>query len=104
MLDGRLLGGVRARYENDSIPERVTTPSHMDFDKVELGGVVSWALGRHTALLAQYSHFFLVGETVDESTYHPIAERGLEAFDKPSPTGTYGGAADSVTLFFSAQL
>ncbi|HTM21467.1 MAG TPA: outer membrane protein transport protein, partial [Kofleriaceae bacterium] len=103
-LEGRGLGALRARWEPNSIPESTLAPNNLDFDKVELGAALRFWISRRAAVLGQYSHYLLRGRTVDQSLHQPLAERELDAFNHPSPTGDYSAAADYVAFVLSVVM
>lgn len=104
LLEGRALVAARARYEPNSLPESTTAPNNLDFDKLELGLAARFALSARTSLVGMYSHYFMPDRVVDDSLHQPLAEPTLDAFNHPSPTGTYGATADYVAFALSVAM
>lgn len=92
---------MMARYEDNYVAEPTYTPSNMNFSKIEVGAALRWQMTDKLSLISHYSHFFLPDVVVDESLHRPVAVEGLDAFNHPSPTGRYSGAADQLMVAVS---
>jgi long-subunit fatty acid transport protein len=103
-LEGRGLGALRARWEPNTVPESTVAPNNLDFDKVELGAALRFWISPRAAVVGQYSHYLLRGRTVDDSLHQPLAERELDAFNHPAPTGEYQAAADYLAFMLSVVM
>jgi long-subunit fatty acid transport protein len=96
--EGRGVGIVRTRYENDTVTEITTTPNNADFHKLELGGGVRWQISRRIELTGLYSHFFVFDKEVRSSLHRPNTLTSLDPYNHPTPTGRYSAGADKLTV------
>ena len=85
-------------FQANTIPENTFAPNNIDFHRVEVGLAIRWRVADAVSILAQYSHIFLIDQVIDESLHRPLTQPSLTAFNHPTPTGTYSGAADTVRL------
>jgi long-subunit fatty acid transport protein len=92
-IDG-LRVALAGGFETGTIPLELVTPNNLDFDKWTMAVAASWQITSAWSILAEYQHFFLVPLEVRESFHRPIAQASLAAFNHPSPTGHYDGAAN----------
>jgi len=70
----------------------------------ELGTALQWSFSERISGTAAYSHYFIPPREVDDSLHQPLAEPSLDAFNHPSPTGTYDATSDYLTLSMSVVL
>ncbi|MFK7984710.1 MAG: OmpP1/FadL family transporter [Sandaracinaceae bacterium] len=91
-------------FQTNSAPEATTAPNTLDFNRLELGLAARWRIAPEFSVMAQYSHTFLFDTNVDESLFRPVAQPSLTAFNRPTPTGVYSGAANSVRLGVALHL
>ena len=103
-LEGRGVAALRGRFENNGVPETTVTPSNIDFTKWELGAALGWQFSERVSGTAAYSHYFIPPREVNDSLHQPLAEPSLDAFNHPSPTGTYDATSDYLTLSMSVTL
>lgn len=89
---------IHGAFQTNIIPNSTIAPNNIDFDRVEVGLALRWRVIDELSLMAQYSHLFLLDRVVTESLHRPITEPGFDAFNHPSPTGTYTGAADTIRI------
>jgi len=96
-----LATALRLEYENNTRPERFTTPVSIDYHKLSFHVGLAWQVARWLVLTLEYGHFFLLPRDVGESEFYPRSQAISpveQGFDKPSPTGRYTGVADRVGL------
>jgi len=92
---------IRGRWERNTVPDVMITPSNIDFKKYELGAALRWKLSPRLAVSSQVSHFFIPARTIDESLYQSTSEPTLDAFSKPSPLGRYTARAEYFAVWMS---
>lgn len=85
-------------YQSNTVPDSTVAPNNLDFHRVEVGLAARWRIVEELSVMVQYSHLFLVDRNVTESLHRPLTQPSLAAFNHPSPTGRYTGAADTIRL------
>ncbi len=97
----QLVAGVRIEVRPIKIPELYAMPVSVDFDRLSVHVGATWRVTRWMTLLLEYAHHFTFTRTVSKSLFAPNAYPTTpdeQAFDKPSPTGTYKVSTDHLAI------
>ncbi len=96
--------GALFRYQTNTVPETTMTPNTLEFEKVEVSVGVQWEMTDGVLLTAQYSHWFMPDRDIQRSLHRPLTQPSLQAYNHPSPTGTYRASANGAQLGLIVRL
>jgi long-subunit fatty acid transport protein len=106
-LSPRLVLATMLEITPATRPSEYVTVSTLSLDSVFLHVGAEWQPLEWLRLTAEYGHAFVVTDDITSSRFAPNARPTTpveEGLDRPSPTGTYGGALDrfalAITLMF----
>ncbi|MBW2463490.1 MAG: hypothetical protein JRH11_17700 [Deltaproteobacteria bacterium] len=95
---------VIGSVQTNTVPEGTTAPNNIDFDRFEVGFAARYRIAESFSVLLQYSHIFLADRTITTSLHRPLSRPAFVAFNHPSPTGHYSGAANTLRLGLALHL
>ena len=97
----QLVAGLRVEFRPIKIPELYAMPVSVDFNRLSVHLGVTWRATRWLTVLCEYAHHFTFTRHIQKSLFAPNAHPTTadeQAFDKPSPTGTYSVDTDHLAI------
>ena len=97
----QLVAGLRLEARPIKIPELYAIPVSIDFNRLSIHVGVTWKATDWLTVLCEYAHHFTFTRTISQSLFGPNASPTTadeNAFDKPSPTGTYSVDTDHLAI------
>jgi long-subunit fatty acid transport protein len=97
--------GLRVSFDNNTRPERFTTPISLDMHKLVVQAGVAWHVTRYLELTLDYTHYFIFDRSIRQTAFQPNANPTTpeeEGLDKPTAVGDYRAQTDR--LAFSVVL
>ncbi len=95
---------VIGSVQTNTVPDLTVAPNNVDFDRFEVGFAARYRIVESFSVLLQYSHIFLADRTITTSLHKPLSRPEFVAFNHPSPTGRYTGAANTLRLGLALHL